>query len=326
MKYLFFDIECSNCFNGVGKMCEFGYVLTDENFNIMKRGDIPMSPGKGHKCRFYLKDRTHKKDLELAYEYDYYFSQPEFPSFYNQIKKMMEDPDTICFAYSMNNDILHLYHACTRYKLQPFNYECYDVQKLVAAYLKKEGQMSLKNACLRIVGSSTVVKLQEHLSRDDAEMERLIFKAICILTKTDSKVLLEQSQFARTNSIEHVNRVKERSKRKRLKTAGHELYNSLAVPDEELDKPENIGKRYNISGELKADLKALKVTIELIKHNNGVLCNKISKSDFFIAYNQKNKEEILNGFKYPFDGQLLTYEEFLATAKQKKYEKDKQNI
>ena len=313
MKYLFFDIECSNCFNGVGKMCEFGYVFTDENFNIMKHGDIPMSPGKGRECRFYLKGRKHEKDLELAYEYDYYFNQPEFPSFYNQIKRMMEDPDTICFAYSMDNDIPHLYHACTRYKLQPFNYECYDVQKLVAAYLEKKGQMSLKNACLRIVGPNSVVRLQEHLSRDDAEMERLIFEAICILTKTDSKALLEQSQFARTNSIEYMERIKERGKRKRLKTAGHELYNSLAVPDEELDKPENVGRRYNISGELKADLNALKVTINLIKHKNGILCNRISKSDYFIAYNDKNKEEIIKGFKHPFEGQVLTYEEFITS-------------
>ena len=313
MKYLFFDIECSNCFNGVGKMCEFGYVLTDENFNIIKRGDIPMSPGKGRDCKFYLKGRKHEKDLELAYEYDYYFSQPEFPFFYNQIKSLMEDPGTICFAYSMDNDIPHLHHACTRYKLQPFNYECYDVQKLVAVYLEKKGQMSLKNACLRIVGPNSTVKLQEHLSRDDAEMERLIFEAICILTKTDSNVLLDQSQFARTNSVEHMQRVKERGKRKRLKTAGHELYNSLAVPDEELDKPENIGRRYNISGELKSDLNALKVTITLIQHKNGILCNKISKSDYFIAYDEKNKEEIIKGFRHPFEGQILTYDEFISS-------------
>ena len=184
MKYLFFDIECSNCFNGVGKMCEFGYVLTDENFHVMKSGDIPMSPGKGEGNRFHLKGRKNEKDLELAYEYGYYLEQPEFPKFHKQIKSLVEDPDTICFAYSMDNDIPHLYHACTRYKLQPFNYVCYDVQKLVAAYLEKKGQMSLRNACLKIVGPNSVVRLQEHLSRDDAEMERLIFEAICILTKT----------------------------------------------------------------------------------------------------------------------------------------------
>ena len=313
MKYLFFDIECSNCFNGVGKMCEYGYVLCDENMLIMKKGDIPMSPGKGRDYRFYLKGRKNEKDLELAYEYDYYYSSPEFPQYYEQIKKLMEDPDTVCFAYSMDNDIPHLYHACTRYKKEPLNYECYDVQKLVAAYLEKKGQMSLHNACRTIVGPNTMVKLHEHLSRDDAEMEKLIFEAICILTKKKPNELLEESQFARTNSVEYMNRVKERGRRKRLKTAGHELYNSLAVPESELDKPENIGKRYNISGELKADLNALKVTIELIKHKGGILCNRISKSDFFIVYDEKNRQEILKSFKHPFDGQLLTYKEFIAS-------------
>lgn len=312
MKYLFFDIECSNCFNGVGKMCEYGYVLTDDNFRIMKTGDIPMSPGKGREFRFYLKGRKNEKDLELAYEYNYYFSQPEFPTFYNQIKRLMEDSDTICFAYSMNNDILHLYNACKRYKLEQLNYKCYDVQKLVAAYLEKRGQMSLHKACLSIVGPNSCVRLQEHLSRDDAEMERLIFEAICILTKMDSKTLLEQSQFAGTNSIEYIEHVEERGKRKRLKTAGHELYNSLAVPDEELDKPEKLGRRYNISGKLKADLSALKVTINLIQHKNGMLCNRIGKSDFFIAYNDEDKENILHSFKRPFEGKVLTYQEFLT--------------
>ena len=30
MKYVFFDIECANCFQGNGKICSFGYVITDE--------------------------------------------------------------------------------------------------------------------------------------------------------------------------------------------------------------------------------------------------------------------------------------------------------
>lgn len=315
MKYLFFDIECSNCFNGVGKMCEFGYVLADDNLLTMKANDIPMSPGRGEGNRFHLKGRKNEKDLELAYDYGYYYDQPEFPSFYKQIKRLMEDPDTICFAYSMDNDIPHLHHACTRYKLEPLNYECYDVQKLVAAYLEKKGQMSLHNACKEIVGPNSCVRLQEHLSRDDAEMEKLIFEAICILTKKKPIELLEESQFARTNSIEYMNRIKERGRRKRLKTAGHELYNSLAVSNDELDKPENVGRRYNISGELKADLNALKVTINLIKHLNGILCNRISKSDFFIVYDDKNKEEIIKNFKHPFEGKILTYQEFISSIK-----------
>ena len=33
MKYLFFDIECANCFGGKAKIYSFGYLVTDEQFN-----------------------------------------------------------------------------------------------------------------------------------------------------------------------------------------------------------------------------------------------------------------------------------------------------
>ena len=316
MKYLFFDIECSNCFNGVGKMCEFGYVLMDEHFNVIKMDDIPMSPGKGRENRFYLTGRKHEKDLVLAYEYDYYLSQLEFPTFYNQIKKLMEDPDTVCFAYSMENDIHHLYNACKRYKLKPINYTCYDVQRLVAAYLQKKGQMGLKKACLEIVGPNTVVKLQEHLSRDDAQMEKLIFETICIFEKKTPTELLEISTFARANSIEFIDKVNKRKETKKLKAAGHTLYRSLLCEETELDKPENVGRRYNVSGALKADLNALKVTIDLIKNKNGLFSNHLTRTDYFIVLDEENKKEIINGLTRPFTGQIMTYQELILTMDQ----------
>ena len=44
MKYVFFDIECSNSFVESSKICSFGYVLTDEKFNIIKKEDIFINP------------------------------------------------------------------------------------------------------------------------------------------------------------------------------------------------------------------------------------------------------------------------------------------
>ena len=312
MKYLFFDIECSNCFNGIGKMCEFGYVLMDEQFNIMKLGDIPMSPGKGGENRFYLTGRKHEKDLELAYEYDYYLCQPEFPVFYNRIKNLMEESDTVCFAYSMENDIHHLFNTCKRYKLEPINYTCYDVQKLVAAYLQKKGQMGLKKACLEIVGPNSIIKLQEHLSRDDAQMEKLIFEAICIFEKKTPTELLEVSDFAKVNSIEYMNNASERKERKKLKTAGHALYRTIISDEIELDKPENVGRRYNVSGALKADLNALKVVIDLVKNKNGLFSNHLTRTDYLIVLDEKNKEDILSHLNKPLDAHVYTYSEFVS--------------
>lgn len=313
MKYLFFDIECSNCFGGVGKMCEFGYVLMDEEFRIIKHGDIPMSPGKGRENKFHLTGRKNERDLVLAYDEKFYFAQDEFPAFYERIKSLMEDVDTICFAYSMDNDIAHLYNTCKRYGLEQINYECYDVQKLVSNYLDRKGQISLHEACKTIVGPNSMVRLHEHLSRDDAEMEKMIFEGICILTKKKANELLEESGYAKANSIEFMNRVKERKERRnKRKSAGHALYDSLAISDEDAAKDEYIGRRFIISRDLKNDLAALKVAIEFIKQKNGVFVHPVSKSDFFIVYDEKNKEEILAKLSHPYDGVVVLKDDLWA--------------
>ena len=152
MKYLFFDVECSNCYDGFGKLCEFGYVLTDDKFTILAMDDIPMSPGRGKLGEFNLTGRKKGKDIQLAYDDEYYYEQPEFPHFYMRLKKLMCDRDTICFAYSMSNDLRYINYTCERYKLEPLNYDCYDVQMMVSKHLKRKGQMKLELACKEIVG------------------------------------------------------------------------------------------------------------------------------------------------------------------------------
>lgn len=44
MNYLFYDIECANSFGGTGKICSFGYVLTNENFEVITEDDVLINP------------------------------------------------------------------------------------------------------------------------------------------------------------------------------------------------------------------------------------------------------------------------------------------
>jgi hypothetical protein len=44
MKYLFFDCECANCYDHEGKICSFGYVITDESFRLLEEKDIIINP------------------------------------------------------------------------------------------------------------------------------------------------------------------------------------------------------------------------------------------------------------------------------------------
>ena len=40
MNYLFFDCEFASCKGGQEKICEFGYVMVDENFKVLYKGNI----------------------------------------------------------------------------------------------------------------------------------------------------------------------------------------------------------------------------------------------------------------------------------------------
>ena len=44
MDYVFFDIECANCIEGQAKICSFGYVVTDEQFDVIEREDLIVNP------------------------------------------------------------------------------------------------------------------------------------------------------------------------------------------------------------------------------------------------------------------------------------------
>lgn len=303
MKYLFFDIECSNCFNGIGKMCEFGYVLTDENFKIITKNEFPMSPGKGDDCRFHLRGRMNQLDIDLAYDYDFYYEQPEFPTFYERIKKLIEDENTVCFAWSSNNDMLHLYHSCTRYRKRPFKYICYDLQKMAGRYLEVKRQKGLKECCTSIVGKNAIVALQEHLSSDDAKMSMLIFEAICVLQKKTSVELLKESEYAKDDAYEFCINFEIKIKNKQLSHNNHEYYKKVALSDSgHIDEEKFIGKKINLSSNIKASKEHFKDFINLLHNAGYLIVNDLSITDLFVCLDENNLKEVEEKLKEKYKG------------------------
>ena len=310
MKFLFFDVECSNCFNGIGKICEFGYVLTDENFKIIKADEIPMSPGNGEGSRFNLRGRKNEKDLELAYDEDFYFSCPQFPTYYKFIRAMMEDKDTVCFAFSMDNDIAHLHNTCKRYRLDPINYTCYDVQKIASKYLEQNKQINLEDACRKIVGPNSMLQLIPHLSRDDAKMEMMILEAVTVLEKTDALTLLNMAEYSKTNSIEYMNKAVERLKRKQMGQKAHKFYNSICKTSDELQDPQYKGRRVCISGRLLESFDRFEELINSFASKGYVFCRHLYEADIFVLTGKSvDKDKLLEEFKDRFTGIILTLDE-----------------
>ena len=97
MRYLIFDIECCD-----GKhICEFGYVIANENFEIQEKQVFLINP----EYPFNLKDRPGQDDLELYFSEEEYYSSPIFPCRYEAIKELIEYEDQIVIGHSISNDI-----------------------------------------------------------------------------------------------------------------------------------------------------------------------------------------------------------------------------
>jgi DNA polymerase III alpha subunit (gram-positive type) len=165
VKYLFFDIECANPkFNSI---CTFGYVTTDEYFNVTEQRDILINPETGY-------DKYVVKNI-LHYPVELLNAQMPFPCFYDELRELMSAEDTVVFGFSISNDIRFLNETCIRYRLPALNYTFYDVQKLFGEFANVTDQASIEKAYEVLgLGKPDIV----HRSDEDARATMEILKAL----------------------------------------------------------------------------------------------------------------------------------------------------
>ena len=95
MKYLSFDIECCDGQH----ICEFGYVIIDEKFNVLERDCITINP----EYKFKLTGREKESDISLAFPEDVYYNSPTFDVYYERIKRILTTPDCQIIGFSLSN-------------------------------------------------------------------------------------------------------------------------------------------------------------------------------------------------------------------------------
>lgn len=173
MKYLFFDIECAN--PRYNSICTFGYVLTDEFFNVLDQRDILINPETGY-------DKYVVKNI-LHYPVELLNAQMPFPCFFDEIRAMMSDEETVVFGFSISNDIRFLNETCIRYRLPSLGYTFYDVQKLFGEFANVSDQASIEKAYeVLSLGKPEIV----HRSDEDARATMEILKALVALSGESS--------------------------------------------------------------------------------------------------------------------------------------------
>ncbi len=144
MEYLIIDTESCTGKTDDGSLCSFGYVISDENLNVIKREDIIFNPLPK---RFFVGDKKNFKrtGIFFAYTKNQFRAAKRFSEEYEKIKNLFKNRTVL--GFSMSNDIKYLNDACNKYNLPLIEYEFYDIQYVYKLLFPAQTATGLKTLC-----------------------------------------------------------------------------------------------------------------------------------------------------------------------------------
>ena len=165
MQFLAIDLEACNRYVQ-GSVFSVGYVLADENFNVLKKEDIIINP----KCKFVAKFR---KPIEFSVTKEQAEAAPTFAEQYEKIAGLFAK-DTIVLAHSANSDMHMLNEACKRARVPALKFKYICTQMIYSAIYDVMNGIGLDKAAEEMNVSFT-----HHKADDDALMALLLLKSCC---------------------------------------------------------------------------------------------------------------------------------------------------
>jgi len=141
-QYLFFDLEFASTTNS-HKICEFGYVITDNNFRIIEKNNLIINP------HFDIRKWDENALQILTRKQKDYENGKKFSKYYSRIKNLFKNKKYI-FGHTTYIDAIALNQECKRYNLDSINYKFYDIRDLICLFLNLDKDISLKNMVKRL--------------------------------------------------------------------------------------------------------------------------------------------------------------------------------
>lgn len=285
MNFVFFDIECASVSKYTAKICAFGYVCCDENFNITEKEDILINPRGG----FHLTDRKGDKGVVLPYDYSEFKNYPPFTKVYGKIKALLEDKDTLVFGHSTLNDVKYLNLETKRFHLPSFHFSFADSQQIYMAY---KGEYTHQMGLSAIAGDLGV-EFTPHRAADDAYATMRIVEAICkAMGKTYfelAKDLKLKSGFIKNYKIipptsEGAIRFNKEKELSRAESAKKRVQFFRYLSRKKINKNGKFyGKIFSFSNDIEGDLPLAKSLADKIYLSGGTYSRHVALSDFYVA-------------------------------------------
>lgn len=152
MRYLFFDLEYASQKHGKSKICEFGYVITNERFEIINRNNLIINPAiQNNEWDYWALKNVLTRTKEE------YLSNPTFPHYYDRIRYLLLSADYV-IGHTLNCDAKALNDDCKRYVKPSLDYVFYDVKKIYKDYSNTDNDTSVENILkqLDVKGEDTI--------------------------------------------------------------------------------------------------------------------------------------------------------------------------
>lgn len=201
-KYLFFDLEYATCKTNSIKICEFGYVLTDEKFEIIEKNNLIINSGIEVKAW----DKYALKNI-LTRTREYYESCPSFEDYYPQIKGLINGACYV-IGFSFKRDVRALNGECKRYELPSIDYKFCDTQEIYKVITNTKDIVGLANMLKKLDverkdlvhdaandAYNTMLALKKMLQVSEISFQSLIKKHPTVVVKTQGFVIKSNKGF-----------------------------------------------------------------------------------------------------------------------------------
>ena len=281
--FVFFDCECANTFDGVGKICSLGYVICDDDLNIIESEDVVMNP----ECDFDWYLLSGKGDCKLAYSKDYFRIKPNFESYYKDIKKLFTTGNRYIAGFAVSNDVGFVNDACERYDIPYIQFRAFDLER----YLEHKYEKKQKLVEWAQEFGVNVAKYQSHKSEDDAIMTMLCLKAECMRTGQSVEQILTSAEgkqcFVSNEQI--LEQAAERAYRREMTEKIKRLYGKQSpMPHFKTV----LGERFELDNKILRDVDSAFELVKRIYDNGGITGERLTGRGTAVFISKPNPEHL----------------------------------